>query len=139
MKSKVYLLIIFLFLGLTAIASQQTENFELNYEVLTVPAVCWQTCRDSRCEEADYDIFWDLETYKIINKARSEGYLVHREAGKNCYDGSITQVPDHMPNLMKKSPDKANEILKSQGTKIKIVLYSNLNNKLKLFLEQLLK
>ncbi len=122
---------------LSIAAQAKSETFTLEYEVLTGKAVCWQTCRDSRCEEASYSLFWDLKTFKALQGLSENQQMRVQEY--DCIDELNVKITDeHMPKLMQENPDLARKILKEHGKKLKLVIYSNLKNDLSDFIDNLL-
>lgn len=133
------LLSVFLILiSISTFAKVQTENFELKYEVFEGTGVCWQTCRDSRCEEADYEIFWDTKTFVKLANAGDEGMSFRIEADKDCYEETINHTGEHMPALKKEDPKAAQKILKEKGTKVKIMIYNNVRKEVNIFIDSVL-
>lgn len=118
-------------------AHAATKTFKMTYEVVKAKAVCWQTCRDSWCEESDFDIFFDPSTYKKLQTARKKG-MSWSIGGLKCED-DIAIVDEHMPALQKNNPKKASKILKAQGTDVNLVLYTNITAPVTNFVENLLE
>ena len=132
-----FILIAVASISLSAQAEIQTENFLLQYEVIEAKAVCWQTCRSFNCEEVDYAVFFDVESYQKIKAAQDKGYLMQFESNKSCYEETISLVDEHMPKLQLETPKRVKEIMASKGTSLKVIMYSNLNKEVKKFLDSL--
>lgn len=117
-----------------------SQDFQLDYSVHEGKAVCWQTCRFDWCEEAEYEIFWDNQSYRMIEEARDKGQLVIIEKEKYCgYDEQISVVNEHMPALQKEDPTKAAEIIEQSGTPVKFVIHSNIRKSVNEFVQGLLE
>lgn len=133
-----FLFFVFIFSSsLYSAVSYETKSFEMEYAVHEGTAVCWQTCRYDSCEEVSYALFWDAETYAILNSLVDQGKVWRMQSGKACSNGSIAFTPEHMPLLMKSDPKKAMSILLN-GTKVKIMIYDDIENQVKYFIKKTL-
>jgi hypothetical protein len=118
-------------------ANSGSQVFEMKYEVIQGTAVCWQTCRHSRCEESDYEVFFDSKIYTKLSSLKAEG-KAWRANNLECGD-DITIVDEQMPLLQKQDPKAVSKILVDKGSEVELLIYTDVRAQAADFINQLLK
>lgn len=130
---------ILMLLSLTPSAfATKTKTFELTYEVVQAYAMCVQMCK-YQCEEPDYEVFYDVNTFKKISAAADQGLTYTFggvEGGCGDEDGIVIAEED-LFQLQKEDPKKAFELLKEKGTPLNVVIYNDLRTEVRDFIHEL--
>lgn len=137
------LLLSFLAIAQFAFAVElETKTFEFEYKVVSLRAVCYQTCQWD-CEESDFDLFYDEESYQLRQSLRDQGLRITHNAvcdqvsrpGENV---AVPYVDEHMTSLAKQDYARAMEIVEDEGATFKAVIYKDVDIDIDAFIDSLL-
>ena len=126
----------------TASIELETQSFEFEYTVVSLTAVCYASCLFD-CEESDFDLFYDEESYQLRQSLKDQGLRITHNAvcdqvsrpGENV---AVPYVDEHMTTLAKEDYARAMEIVAEEGATFKAVIYKDINNNVDAFIDELL-